>query len=329
MTPNLLTYRNNFQDIENIDIISIKEEYNENFLYTIAIPTYKRSKDLAQTLNSIKKQYGDVKFNVLIVDNNPERNDETEQLISTFNIPYTSYIKNSQNIGMCGNWNRLFQLCKTKYLIMLHDDDCLFPHFMSTINHIVINTPHISCLNTNKKAWDGGKTEFSNSSKLSNKCLHYNKYSNFTAFYFDAPSGCLFNVEDVKNIGGFNPKGYPSFDYILILNLSLQNKIILKTKEKLLLYRITNNTTSLLATQIKWLPLDEEIKTELSNILKIPSFYTKLTIYFMIRLRLRAINKIDPNYRYKGLKGGGYIFLCFYKIWNNLNKFIFINRAQL
>ena len=176
---------------------------------------------------------------------------------------------------------------------------------------------------TNKKAWGGERIEFSNPLKLSNKCTYYNKYSNFTAFYFGAPSGCLFNVEDVKNIGGFNPNVYPSFDYILILNLSLQNKIILKTKEKLLLYRITNNTTSLLDTQIKWLAIDEEIKTELSNILKIPSFYTKLTIYFMIRLRLRAINKIDPNYRYKGLKGGGYIFLCFYKIWDNLNKFIY------
>lgn len=322
MTYNILSYRNNY--IENIDIVKIKEEYNDSFLYTIAIPTYKRSQDLSQTLSSIEKQHGNISFNILIVDNNPERNDETEKLINTLNYSNITYLKNSQNLGMCGNWNRLFQLCKTEYLIMLHDDDYLLPQFMETINHIVTNTPHISCLNASKIMWDGKPINISHYKKSSYKYTSFNKYSNFVSFYYGAPSGCLFNVNDVKNIGGFNPDTYPSIDYILILQLCLQNKLVLKMKDKLILYRTINNTTSQLETQIKLLDMDLKIKAELSNILKIPPFYTKLTIYFMTKLRLRAINKIDPNYRYKGLKGGGYIFLCFYKIWDNLNRFIFI-----
>lgn len=66
------------------------------------------------------------------MDNNPERGCETEKLMMSYsNNPMISYYKNADNLGMVGNWNRLFTLAKGKYVVMLHDDDLLLPTFLS------------------------------------------------------------------------------------------------------------------------------------------------------------------------------------------------------
>lgn len=322
MDIQLFKYYNCFKDIENIDVIRIQENYREDVLYTIAIPTYKRAKDLHFTIDSILKQESNIDFNILIVDNNPQREDETELAIKNIEFTCLSYYKNSVNIGMCNNWNRLFQLCHTRYLIMVHDDDYLLPSFMNCINNIISVNPEVSALNVNKYSWNGNSIVFPNK-KTGIKLTKFSKYTNYTAFYFNAPTGCLFNVKDVIEIGGFNYISYPSFDYVLVQRLCMKNKLVLKTKNKLMLYRVVQNTSNKLDTQIKWLDIDSQIKKELGLLLKLPSLYVKATLYFTIKLRLRSINKIDPNFTYNGKKGGGYIFLIFYKMWRCIHRIYF------
>ena len=71
------------------------------------------------------QQKTNIPFNILIVDNDPQRNCETEELIDSFNNQNISYYKNSENIGATGNWNKLFELADTEFVTMLHDDDLL------------------------------------------------------------------------------------------------------------------------------------------------------------------------------------------------------------
>ena len=76
------SYVNCFSKTEKIHSILIKQDDIKISNITIAIPTYKRNGNLKEAVESSLNQMGfDETYQVLVVDNNPERNDETEKLI--------------------------------------------------------------------------------------------------------------------------------------------------------------------------------------------------------------------------------------------------------
>lgn len=106
--------------------------------YTIAIPTYKRSALLIEAVESALNQTYQDDYEVIVVDNNPERDDETEQVMSLFcSNPKVAYYKNVENYGMCGNWNQLYKLSKGGYVTMLHDDDMLYGTYLEIIDAFI------------------------------------------------------------------------------------------------------------------------------------------------------------------------------------------------
>ena len=107
----------------------------ENPEITIAIPTYKRPNLLLEAISSAINQETSVKYDIIVVDNNPGRGDETEQLMEKFRDSLlVSYYKNSSNLGMVGNWNQLFSIAKGQWVAMLHDDDLLYPNYIKIMN---------------------------------------------------------------------------------------------------------------------------------------------------------------------------------------------------
>ncbi len=100
---------------------------------TIAIPTYKRTELLKESIDSAINQINYSNYEIIVVDNDPERNCTTERLLLTLNEPRLSYYKNSENIGMVGNLNRMYLLAKGDYVVELHDDDLLYPDYLSFI----------------------------------------------------------------------------------------------------------------------------------------------------------------------------------------------------
>lgn len=94
---------------------------------TVAIPTYNRAKYLPQAVQSVLSQtFKD--FELLIVDN--ASTDETENAVKSFKDKRIVYHKNKENIGMMNNWNRCIDISGGKYLIILGDDDKLYPNFL-------------------------------------------------------------------------------------------------------------------------------------------------------------------------------------------------------
>jgi len=94
---------------------------------TVAIPTYNRVKYLPQAVQSVLDQtFKD--FELLIVDN--ASTDETADIVRSFKDKRIVYHQNEQNIGMINNWNRCIDFSKGKYLIILGDDDKLYPNFL-------------------------------------------------------------------------------------------------------------------------------------------------------------------------------------------------------
>ncbi len=309
---NLFDYKDCFSEIRNVGVITIKEDYDENFPFTIAIPTYKRKDGLRIALESVKKQIGEVRFNVLVVDNNPERKDETEMLISSMSVPFLSYYKNEQNIGMAGNFNRLYELCKTEYLIMLHDDDCLCANLMLFVKHAVELNPSISVLNVNKLIWNGNESEASfplvpyNHLRLVRMC----PATNFYGYFFQQTSACLFKVKDVFEVGGFDTTAYPSHDYVFIEKLILAGKEVFWSKNKLVYYNTGDGTASAkLETQMLFLRNDVRIKLDLGRKLKLPKAYVRIVLSLVLRARLRRINDTYPDVTFMGIrKANAFVF---------------------
>lgn len=94
---------------------------------TIAIPTYNRVSLLKEAIESVMAQtYTD--FELLISDN--ASIDETRKVVSSFKDSRIRYCRNRKNIGMMNNWNKCIELSQGKYLMILGDDDKLYPRFL-------------------------------------------------------------------------------------------------------------------------------------------------------------------------------------------------------
>lgn len=252
---------NNFDKTANISSEQIvKSDLDFVPKVTIAIPTFKRASLLKETIFSAINQRNYESYDILVVDNDPTPGCETELLMKTFNNRRISYFKNSQNIGMAGNWNRLFELATGDYVVMLHDDDLILSSFL------------YECMSfMNEKKSDLGILKplsqlFNNS--LSNKeLLQFESNSNLIKgkkwrgvskriydidnclnFALGAPTGCLFNKKAVVEIGGFNVDLYPSLDYCFALLFSLHYKVYV-LKKTLILYRWGENESLNFSTQ--------------------------------------------------------------------------------
>lgn len=129
---NYLDRMGDMEEIRKIPSVNIFNNWTEEIpKFCFIVPTYKRADLLRYALDSILAQETDVRFEILVVDDNPERGDETEQMMQIrYNCSGVSYYKNSKNHRQEDNWNKLFLLARAEWLIMLHDDDMLYPDYM-------------------------------------------------------------------------------------------------------------------------------------------------------------------------------------------------------
>lgn len=109
-----------------IDTLSSTEK---DILLSITIPTFKRFSLLKETLRSVFENQFSFPVEVIIVDNDPENEEQALEEMSEFSINEFRYYKNTQNYGMFGNWNQCLTLARGKYITILHDDDLLKKNF--------------------------------------------------------------------------------------------------------------------------------------------------------------------------------------------------------
>lgn len=324
----ILRYKNCFEEIKSIGYTLVIDNGHKNCNYTIAIPTFNRVVDLKVALQSVYRQEGSIDFNVMVVDNNPDRNDDTEIFLREkyMHMENFVYVKNAQNIGMAGNWNRLFQLVKTPYLIMLHDDDCLFPFFLVYINELLNKIPDVSIINSRKKMWNGVLLTYPVSNKVPTSYILHSIRTNLYTYEVHAPSGCLFKVNDIHEIGGFDEKTYPSIDYVTILKLLLANKKILTTTDSLMFYRHIDNTSSKESTIRKWIELEYYLKKELGERLNLNKIHRNFLLYYVVKnwtYVLKAQYGIVSSF--KGITCGGLFFYCFYIVFQFIYRNFYIS----
>lgn len=92
--------------------------------FTIVIPTYKKPELLKAAVKSALAQPGS-DYQILVVDDVPGGDAATGQVLRALADERLLYYVNQINLGLFANWNRCFELARSEWVIMLHDDDLL------------------------------------------------------------------------------------------------------------------------------------------------------------------------------------------------------------
>lgn len=135
--------------MKQIDSITSESPYTNSTIgkpkVTVCVPTYNRAHYLRQCLGSICAQtYKD--FELLVVDN--ASTDETQNLVQSYPDVRLRYIRNHENLGMVGNWNRCLELATGTYIAIFHDDDIYEPNILETEIEVLNNNPSVGLVCT-------------------------------------------------------------------------------------------------------------------------------------------------------------------------------------
>ena len=210
---------------------------------SIMIPTYRRPAMLLEAISSARFQSRDISYEIIIVDNNPCPIDgaETEMLVRSLNDNRISLYRNTENIGLFGNWNRCIFLARAEWLTILNDDDLLNLDWLKRLYPLVEKNEKIGAFGCSIQS---DAPSFFHRSYFY-RILQFGLFNNaktLTAkdYFLSCPHsgslGVLINKQYATQIGGFNPEFYPCADYLFFAKLCLTHKIILSS-DTLAVYR--------------------------------------------------------------------------------------------
>lgn len=285
----------NFAKTANIPSIQIINS-SLNFLpkFTIAIPTFKRPKLLKEALESALNQIEYYDYEVIVVDNDPERDCDTEKLMTSYNNTKLSYFKNKENIQMAGNWNRCFELAKGNYLVMMHDDDILLNNFLKECNFVLSKIQNISILKPTPIDWIDDENSFQPTIKLikTRKIQRLYDLSNYSGFQLGAPTGCLFKKQDVIQTGGYNQDFYPSFDFCYAA-LHSRHFNVYNYNQQLFIYRWAENDSRKTSSLEGFVKNDYFLINQILKENRIPKWLIKTYLRYFLKnklINMKAIN---------------------------------------
>jgi glycosyltransferase involved in cell wall biosynthesis len=192
---------------------------------TIGIPTYNRSRLLAESMKSVLAQSrGD--FVLLISDNASD--DDTEAVVASFDDPRIRYSRSATNIGMDPNFNRVLELTETEYVVLLPDDDLLRPDYLEATLELIERSPEVGVVHTAFDIVDGdGEVVDSGRSLLETaepvaiesgeQFLERSMLSSWTVCW----SSALFRTSAIRAAGGLRPEHEPIADFSLLMRIAL------------------------------------------------------------------------------------------------------------
>ena len=218
-------FTDNFEKYKSVPSKCIIKGEVTNPEISIFIPTYKRAETIAETISSALNQIGTSLYEVVIVNNDPDGETcDTREIIESYNDKRLYYYVNQENIGLCGNWNRGLELCRGRYVAMIHDDDVLGTWFLSSMlkaidenkGPLIIGVRSINFTSKNKP-------NFIKPEKLKYRTV--TKKSFFFGRYLTI-AGMTVDRERAIAIGGYSQDFYPNEDTIFIYQALLKGKVI-------------------------------------------------------------------------------------------------------
>lgn len=105
---------------------------------SFCMSTYMRPHLLEKTLSSILSQtFKD--FEIVISDNDPAAS--ARPVVEKFNDPRIKYYNNGTNLGMIKSFNKSIERAGTEYIVMITDDDPVYPEMLQTLFDLYTEKP--------------------------------------------------------------------------------------------------------------------------------------------------------------------------------------------
>lgn len=192
--------------------------FNREPLVTFAIPAYNRPKLLAETLASIAAQTAFVDYEVIVCDDGGLP--ETQQVVERFSPARITYYKNDPPLGAVGNWNRCLRMARGRWVMVLHEDDVLYPWYME----MVLPRLHDGVAAVGVKTVQGVELP------LLKRPMGRPGIRQYSPQYFLKSSmtpfpGVLIRRETALELGGFNEHSGPLADYDFWYRLSCVGRV--------------------------------------------------------------------------------------------------------
>jgi glycosyltransferase involved in cell wall biosynthesis len=105
---------------------------------SFCIATYQRPARLAQVLTVIAAQ-SFTDFEVIVSDNDPAQS--SRATVEQFAEPRFRYFSNAQNVGMVKNFNVALSHARGRYVVMITDDDPIYPNMLSVLHGLTEKCP--------------------------------------------------------------------------------------------------------------------------------------------------------------------------------------------
>lgn len=246
------------QDVKNILIFD--NTTCDAPMISFCVPTYKRCSTLMETIDSIIHQESLEKYEIVIGDNNPEREDETEKFLKEHNYKEIKYYKYSKALTAYGNFNRLIENSRGEFVVLIHDDDILYDDFYIEVMK-VFNRLNVDFLYSRRIHWYQYKNEPQPVKPIRRK---FNTIYKLGAIDFFAgnpcpPTGFACRRDKFIESGGFSLIPGPSGDYFFALKVSLNYNTYFYTNS-IWIYRWAINATSRIDVLIRLFRADLPLK---------------------------------------------------------------------
>lgn len=282
----IYTFEDNFKKYNAVSSKCVIKGAIDNPEISIFIPTFKRTQTIVETIRSALDQFGNVNYEIVIVNNDPEGcKGDTRNLIESFHDKRIYYFINEINIGLCGNWNRGLELCRARYVAMIHDDDMLSPWFLSSMMEALQKNENPVIIGVNSLNFDSkNKPQFNKPKKL-----YYREVSKKSFFYgkYITIAGMTVNRELAISIGGYSEDFYPNEDTIFIYQALLKGRV----------FNIDNNLAAY--RQEVNLSLKDGMMNKIISYME----HTRRSIASHERFAEKWMNMFDKEYLYSYIRG--------------------------
>jgi len=254
---NIYQYKDNFAGLElsDTELLSGNLEDTQNPLVSIIIPVYKRLEYLHEAINSaIDQRNIDFVYEIIVVCDDPGT--QLPQINEYRQIKNLYFYRNRRNLGLYNNSNLAAKIARGRYISFLHDDDILYPDYLSETEKFLLSEKDACCVLANR---DTTFTSFSIKRhikrfvllpSLAIRRIFSKRYKLITlregltyllSNVYKAPScGALFEKEAFLKSGGFNQDFWPVSDYYFFLKFNLSHPVYMSRK-KLACYRWFDN----------------------------------------------------------------------------------------
>ena len=331
---------NNFHRYKSVRDILIKDSIDTvPTKVSIVIVTYKRVNTLKDALSSALNQVRYSDYNVIICDNNPERNDETELFMKTISDSRVKYYKHEKNIGMGGNWNRATELSNSPYTVLLHDDDILFPHYLYVCMQVLAKHK-IDIFYPARCYWKEGDQVIPRENLSKKIRIRKTTLWDIVFPYGFQPTGIIYKTNKMIESGGFDEEAYPSLDWFFVAQNTNKLKIYV-SDIRLVIYRIGRNSTYCQNTLVSFFQMNYNLMQRVVSQIFFWKYFKdlitdRIAFFDVEALRkygdISVLNSIDTNvpFRFSRVKRIKIkLFSCLYPILHKIQISLYWEKISI